>query len=201
MREVNEILANRLGKPEVLTHEGEEILLFKSKENPLSSILMTNGLSNSAMNVHEKHREEAYKELYFMLPSYWEIKEITNPKFNWVLHWLIHLKNYLQVNNTWFGHGHTMPCGKEMKALSNTMLQNHFILSRPIALQQDLAPITLADRQVGFLAIIPIFGDEMDYKQGKGTVKFFRKLEGAKITEKLDDFRKTSLRAKWRFFG
>jgi hypothetical protein len=41
----------------------------------------------------------------------------------------------------------------------------------------------------------------MDFKQAKGTVKFFRKLEGAKISEKLDDFRKTALRAKWRFFG
>ncbi|MBM3419378.1 MAG: suppressor of fused domain protein [Bacteroidetes bacterium] len=201
MGEVYEVLVKRLGNPEKIEFNGEELLLFKSKEQPLSSILMTYGLSDSAMNAHKKHLDEVHKELYFMLPSYWEVKELDNPKFNWVFHWLIHLKKYVLANNTWFGHGHTMPCGKDMKALSETMLQNHFILSRPIALSNDLAPIQLNNREVGFLAIIPIFGDEMDYKQGKGTVKFFHKFQSAKITEKLDDFRKTSLRAKWRFFG
>ncbi|MFM7300729.1 MAG: suppressor of fused domain protein [Crocinitomicaceae bacterium] len=201
MVEVYDALILRLGIPEKIDFNGEELLLFKSKEQPLSSILMTNGLSDSAMNTHEKHVDEAHKELYFMLPSYWEIHDLNNPKFNWVLHWLIRLKNYVTTNNTWLGHGHTMPCGKEMKALSETMRQNHFIISRPIALPNDLAPIKLVDREVGFLAVIPIFGDEMDFKQGKGTVKFFRKFEGAKISEKLDDFRKTALRAKWRFFG
>ena len=80
------------------------------------------------------------------------------------------------------------------------MLQNHFILSHPISLQIDLAPIPLKDKEIGFLAVIPIFSDEMDYKQGKGTVKFFNKLQGAGITEKLDDFRRTSLKSKWRLF-
>ena len=201
MESVREILSERLGFPKIIQFENEELLLFQSEEDAHSSILMTSGLSDFEMNVHEKHKKEAFKELYFMLPSYWEINELNNPKFNWVFPWLLRLKNYIISQNTWLGHGHTMACGKDMKALSETMLQNHFIISRPIALANDLAPIQLIDKEVGFLAVIPIFGDEMDFKQAKGTVKFFRKLELVQITEKLDDFRRTSLRAKWRFFG
>jgi hypothetical protein len=51
---------------------------------------------------------------------------------------------------------------------------------------------------VQFLAIIPIFPDEMDYKQGKGTLKLMRKFLSNGITEILDDFRGTVLRSKWR---
>jgi hypothetical protein len=200
MKEVKEILCERLGEPRIILFEGEELLLFKSKEIPLTTIVMTNGLADFPMNVHEKHKDEAHKELYFMLPSYWEVENLDNPKFNWVYHWLVRLKKYVVSTNTWFGNGHTMPCGKEMKSLSESMLQNHFILSHPISLQIDLAPIPLKDKEIGFLAVIPIFSDEMDYKQGKGTVKFFNKLQGAGITEKLDDFRRTSLKSKWRLF-
>jgi hypothetical protein len=48
------------------------------------------------------------------------------------------------------------------------------------------------------LAIIPIFPDEMDYKQGKGTFKFLQKLSNQGVTEKLDDYRSTVLKSKWR---
>jgi hypothetical protein len=40
----------------------------------------------------------------------------------------------------------------------------------------------------------------MDFKLGKGTFKFQRKLAQQNITELLDDYRMTALRNKWRFF-
>jgi hypothetical protein len=62
-----------------------------------------------------------------------------------------------------------------------------------------LVPAIINGKTIYFLAIIPIFEDEMDYKQGKGTQKLIKKLEGNGISEKLDDFRCTVLRSKWRF--
>lgn len=164
------------------------------------TVLMTNGLSDYTMPVPEKLIDRAHNELYFCLPSYWEWEDMTNPNMNWVFSWIQRLARYVRETNNWFGHGHTMPCGKDMQALSGTMQQNHFFLSDPMLLEEELRPITLADKTIHFLAIIPIFGDEMDYKQGKGTLKLSQKLVQHNVNEKLDDYRSTVLKSKWRFF-
>jgi hypothetical protein len=153
---------------------------------------MTTGLSDFQMKVHEKH---------FLIPSYWDLADEADVNMNWVFDWLTKLKNYVMKNDTWLGHGHTLPSGKDMPQISPNMKQNHFMLSDPIELTEELAPIKLADKSIGFLALIPIFADEMDYKQGKGTAKLFKKFEQAKVTEKLDDYRKTVLKNRWNFFG
>lgn len=163
------------------------------------TVIMTNGLSNYRMPVPEKLAGREYNELYFCLPSYWEWEDLENPRMNWIFPWIQRLAAYVQRQQSWFGHGHTMPCGKEMAALSETMLQNHFFLSDPILLQEELSPVELPDKTVHFLSIIPIFSDEMDYKQGQGTLKLFQKLQQHGITEMLDDYRRTVLKSKWRF--
>lgn len=184
---------------EVKVEEGEMPLLLLDLElkSPVT-VLVTNGLSNIKMPVPEKETGKEYNELFFCLPSYWNWSDLENPKMNWVFLWIQRLAKHVQEKNTWFGHGHTMPCGAEMKSLSETMLQNHFILSNPILLENELSPIVLEDKTIHFLSIIPIFGDEMDYKQGKGTFKFMRKLINQGVTEKLDDFRGNILKRNWK---
>jgi hypothetical protein len=104
-------------------------------------------------------------------------------------------------SDTWLGHGHTIPTGKELAMISPNMKQNHFILSDPLELEDELKPIAAGDKTIYFLALIPIFADEMDYKQGKGTAKLFAKFAQQNITEKLDDFRSTVLKTRWNFFA
>lgn len=179
--------------------EGEMPLLLLDLEiDSRVTIVMTNGLSNYKMPVPEKLAGREFNELYFCLPSYWEWDAYDNPQMNWVYKWIQRLAKYVVENKTWFGNGHTMPCGKDMEELSSTMKQNHFFLLDPILLEEALRPVTLQEKEINFLAIIPIFADEMDYKQGKGTFKLAQKLRSAGVTEKLDDFRATSLRSKWR---
>ena len=144
---------------------------------------------------------EAKNELYFYLPSYWDSSELDNPAMNWVFIWLERVKKYVIEKETWLGNGHTLPCGKEMNSLSSSMLQNHFIISNPIALSKFLTPITSEEKTIRFLALIPIFPDEMDYKQGKGTLKLLDKFKHKGVSEKLDDFRSSVLKRQWKFFG
>lgn len=179
---------------------GNFILISPTNKNG-NKILMTADLSNFKMNVHEKHIGEEYNELYFYLPSYWDITDLENPLMNWVFIWLQKLKNHVIEKNTWFGNGHTLSTSKNLMPLSETMKQNHFILAHPLELKEDLAPIILSDKKIHFLSVIPIFEDEMDYKQGKGTAKLLKKFEQAKVTEKLDDYRKTVLKNRWDFFA
>lgn len=194
------LLENRLGSFRELNTNWGSFYLFPSKQTIGAHYLITKNLSDYKMPVHEKHMGEEHNELYFFLPSYWNIDHMENENFNWVYVWLKRLEEYVMDNNTWFGHGHTMPCGRPFESLSSSMQQNHFMLARPIAADEDLKPISSNNKTIGFLGIIPIFEDEMDFKQGKGTAKLLEKFRSAGITEKLDDFRVTALKKKWRFF-
>jgi len=176
------------------------LLMIELQERSKIQVLMTNGLSNYKMPVTEKYVGKEFTELYFCLPSYWDLEDETNPNFNWVWTWIQRLTHFVLEKQTWFGVGHTIPAGNPPAPLSATMKQNHFFFSAPVFLQHSLKPLKISEKEVHFLAIIPIFEDEMDFKLGKGTFKFQRKLAQQNITELLDDYRMTALRNKWRFF-
>lgn len=163
-------------------------------------ILVTNTLHEYRMPVPEKEAGFEYNELYFCLPSYWEIEERDNPRMNWVFHWIERLTLFVQEKETWFGHGHTMPCGKEEKPLSDTMQQNFFMLSRPMLLEQELRPIEVDGKTVHFLAIIPLFENEFMYKYGKGTRKLTDRMSAKRVDEKLDDFRESVMKSRLQFW-
>ena len=200
---MKEALQQRFGEHRVLeipVSEGEMPLLIIDLElkSPVT-VIVTNGLSKYKMPVPEKFEGREYNELYFCLPNYWEWEDTENPQMNWVFPWIQRLAKFVVEKETWFGHGHTMPCGKEMESLSNTMKENHFLLSDPILLEEELAPVKLDDKTVHFLSIIPVYKDEFEYKQSRGTFKLLQKFRYQGITEKLDDFRVSIRRSKWRF--
>lgn len=177
-----------------------EIPLLKIRleiKSPVT-LLMTNGLSDYRMPVPEKMVGREFNELFFCLPSYWNLEKIEDPNMNWVFYWIQRMVKHVREKETWFGPGHTMPCGNPFQSLSPMMRENHFFLSDPILLADELPPLVIQDKKIHFLAIIPIFEDEMDYKQGKGTFKILKKFNQHGITEKLDDFRGSIMKSKWR---
>jgi len=201
MGELREKLIVRFGhdavKSIISPEDNSELLYIELKQKAVK-LLITDGLSGYNMPVPGKLKGREFNELVFCLPSYWEIENIDNERFNWVFTWLSKLSKYVVEHNTWFGPGHTIPCGNPFQAISSSMKSNHFLLSDPIFLEDELDPILLEDKLVHFLTITPVFEDEMDYKQGKGTFKLMTKLKNQGVTEKLDDFRATSLKSKWR---
>lgn len=163
-------------------------------------ILSTVGLSSYTMPIDEKHEDRTHVELYFCLPSYWDIKDETNPNFNWVFHWIQRLTNYVVNNKTWFAHGHTIPAGNPPTQLSETMKQSYFMFANPIALVKELNPVELEPHTVYFLAIIPLFSDEFEHKIARSTLSLIQKLEAKNYTEILDDYRSSCVRKKYILF-
>ncbi len=175
----------------VIPVEGDAcpLLLVEIDARTKVKVLMTDGLSDYKMPVPEKEIGREYNELYFCLPSYWDVEDTNNPRMNWVFPWIQRLVAYVRTNETWFGHGHTMPCGKEKQPLSETMKQNYFMLCHPLLLEEELSPMEIDGKTIHFLAIIPIFENEFTYKMGKGTKKFLERFIRSGNTENLDDFR------------
>ena len=202
MTTVETAFIHRFGEQNVssiaMKEGGIPLILLDLELNSRTKVLVTNGLSDYLMPVPKKLAGNEYNEIYFCLPSYWDLIDSENPQMNWVFEWIQRIAAYVLEKKTWLGNGHTMPCGSEMKSLSPTMRQNHFFFSDPVLLENELLPIEMCEKSVHFLAIIPIFGEEMDYKQGKGTFKFQQKLRTHGVTEKLDDYRGSTLKSKWR---
>lgn len=204
MTSLHQELINRFGEhrvAELPILEGEiPLLVLELESSSPVTLIMTNGLSDYSMPVPEKYIGREYNELYFCLPSYWDWQALENPSMNWIYPWIRKMAKHVVDKSTWFGHGHTIPAGKELSPLSESMKQDHFILLDPILLENELTPLQLNEKLIHFLAIVPIFKNEMEYKQAKGTYKFLRKLNTIGVTEKLDDYRGSVLNSKWMFW-
>jgi hypothetical protein len=161
-------------------------------------ILMTSGLSNYKMPVHKKYTGREHTELYFCLPSYWEI-ENPDEKYSWPVVWLHKLGKHLLDKQLWYGPGHSFE-NKDHTPLSSHMKSQHLILLDPMCLQEELAPKLLEEKTIFFLGLTPLYSEELDYKQAKGTFKLEKKMKAKMMTEKLDDFRVSFMRSRFRFF-
>ena len=202
--DIRKALVDRFGEKKVSivpsVINGEELFLIDLNDEKRVRILMTKGFSDHSMGVPDRFQDRNRLELFFCLPTYMDIEDPNDPNSNWVFTWLSKIPKYVVENETWIGSGHTFSAGKNGESLSNTMKQDHLILLDPLLVAEELAPLQINDKMVHFLAIVPLFSDEWDYKQGKGTVKLIRKLISKGVTEKLDDFRTTVLKGKWRIW-
>lgn len=195
-------LIKRFGADRVIdvpVQEGQIPLLMLDLElaSPVN-VLLTNGLNSNKMNLPENANGSEYIELFFCLPSYWEWEDTKNPNTNWVFDSIQRLAEYMLTKETWFGHGHTMPANEAKGPISSMMKEDNFLLIRPMLLERELAPVTVDDKLIEFLAIVPIFYDEWVYKQSKGTVKLIKKMINKGVNEKLDDFRESLMKSRWR---
>ena len=183
-----------------ISHNGELYFLLDLKQEKGVQVLITSDFQEYQMPIPEKLKGYEFGQLYFCIPEYWDLTDPENPEIRWLFEWLNRITTYTINNNTWLGDGHTYNCTKHGKQLSTTIRQDHLFISNPIFLEDELTPVELEDKTIHFWALIPIFGDEMDYKQGKGTVKLKKKFLIKGITEKLDEYRQTSLKTRWNFF-
>lgn len=203
--EITQALSDKFGahrieiKPNPL-HPSQTICFIYLELSVPLTIITTVGLSEYIMPVLDKWKGREHNELFFALPTYWDLEDINNPNFSWVYDWLFRLETFVREKNTWYGPGHTIPTANPPVTISNLMKQEYFIFLDPIFTAETLQPIQLSNKTVYFLAIVPIFGDELDYKMGKGTQKFVKRLQQRNMDERIDDYRHTALRSRLRFY-
>lgn len=195
---IENVIAERLNSKAILfTVNGVELALIPLENG--NKVLTTVKLHEYTMPVSEKWEGREHTELAFFLPSYWDADSAC-PNLKWTSNWLARLANHCIEKNTWFGPGHTIAAGNPPEDLSPTMKMRNFIFTNPIELEHTLAPKAHEGKLIYFLTVIPIFGDELDYKTGKGTLKFLRKFVLKGASEKLDDYRLTFLKSRWKMF-
>ena len=66
------------------TESDIDLLLISIVKRSPVQLLMTCGLAEYAQPVPEKYKTLQHIELYFCLPSYWDINAVDNPSMHWV---------------------------------------------------------------------------------------------------------------------
>ena len=195
-------LKNRFKEVSTLSRNGEDYFFISKPNGKSCNVLITSGLHQYRMSEETLDNSKSHKELYFLLPEYWYISHLDNAVQDWLFETLSKLKQYVIDNKTWFSDGHTMHANSEGKMLSKEMKQTYLMLTDPIFLQVELAPISVDSKQVGFLGVLPIFKNEFQHKQAFGTQKLMLLFERYQVTERLDEYRTNLVKSRWRrIFG
>ena len=186
------------GTVELITFGSESLGLLKREQEYLGSVLFTTDLSTVSLPVPSKYAQENRIELYFLLPDYWPL-ETSSSLFAWAAETLIEIKNYLKAGH-WAITGHTFkmptpPEGKFKEAGFDALL-----LMNPILVKESLAPIPCKDKVIHFKALCPIFKREKDVKEARGMEKFMERYLAKGNTEKLDEFRVSSVKTSLLFW-
>jgi hypothetical protein len=206
MSELRKALELKIGEHRVHSFSSNsedyiDLLLLDIETKIPMKILMTDGLSEYKMPVPERHEGKEFNEIYFALPSYWEIEEKENPLMKWPLDQIQKLAKHVIENETWYGAGHTFSNGNPPMPFSENMKQNHLLLTEPILLEDLFQPLEIGGKTIYFLAVVPVFEDEFDRKMSSGYLKFVRKFRSKNGNEVLDDYRTSIYRSRFRIFG
>ena len=143
-------------------------------------LLFTDGLSDRKQLVSEQFKDYERVELFFLLPDFFAV----DPN-SWPVYWLNKIAEVPQRFDTWFGPGDTIPTGSPPKNIAPDFQAGHFILSKPMELEEQFSKIT----GTKFLSVIPIFQTELDFKLRNSGTALLMKLQKKGKTDKVDMFR------------
>ena len=128
--------------------------------------LVTIGMGAHRMNVpsHLADRKLERAEMLICLPSNWDIQN-DDEKWYWPMRWLKVMARLPITNDTWLGWGHTVPHEKPFAA--NTDLSAMMLINPGLFfMDREQIPCRLPDGdEVRFYQMVPLFEDELNYKQ------------------------------------
>lgn len=201
MSSLKTALSKRFGAHRVSEYPSEtndyiDLLKLELETKFPLTVLMTNGMSDYKMPVNGHFEGKEHNEIYFCLPAYWDLKD---PNMSWPLELIQKLAKNVIENETWYSAGHTIANGNPAESFSTTMKQEYLLLTDPIVLEDYLQPLKLSEKEIHFLAIVPIFYDEYERKIYKGYPKWIRKFRSKNTTEILDEHRQSIHKSRWFF--
>lgn len=207
---ISEHITRYVGPIETVWHEQESDLVHLDihvvPPNPHRDAytLITSGMSQAPMKFeHEDGVDFMYAELMITLPPDWPMDEssIRDENYGWPLHSLYSLARLPHAYDTWLGTGHTIPNGDPPEPFSETAPFVGVILCPPVSIHEDFHTLYInPDKEIEFLALYPLYPEEMDLKLRKGADAIFQRFAQNNITDYVDPNRKSTTKKRWKWF-
>jgi len=150
--------------------------------------LFTTGMSDRPMAAPEELDDCRFAEVLICLPPDWKLsqKDFGDERNYWPIRWLKLLARLPHQYDTWLFTGHTIPHGDPASPFADNTELCCALLRRPLLFGEEFPLLELDDRMIHFLALTPLYAEEMDYKLRKGFQSLEERLDDAGVTELLD---------------
>lgn len=158
-------------------------------------ILFTTGMSYLPMNTPEGREDYRFAELMVCLPSDWQISDEAFKYYDnyWPIYWLKMLAKLPHEHNTWLGEGHTIPNGDPAEPLASNTAMDGIMLLPPIKADPGFHTLQMnEEHSVHFYSLVPLYGEEMNFKLNKGSDALTDKFDKHGIYELVDIQRKNT---------
>jgi hypothetical protein len=150
-------------------------------------LLMTNGISSIPLKTPKKDFSK-YIELCILLPKGWKLEneDWRKDKNYWPIKILKDIGRYPSRNDTWLGYGHSIPTGIPIIGTKFTGI----LLIKSKILPEEFQQIKYGRNKIELYTLLPLYGEELEYKKNNGTKKLLELFEEKNINEIINIKRK-----------
>jgi Suppressor of fused protein (SUFU) len=202
LHEITTHITKHLGEISIVFHEEVSDVVHvdvhhvkPNARNPYHR-LITSGMSDLPMRFPEEFKTPYSLELIVTLPPYWrlDMESFKNEDWYWPVRIIKSIARFPHKYNTWLARGHTLHGSNPPKPYaSNTNLQCALLLPSP-TVPDDFDILNLdPDPEIRFLAVVPIYEDELNFKLQFGLEELLEKFEAAGLTDLIDPQRQSVL--------
>ncbi len=159
--------------------------------------LVTSGMSDRGMNVPERAATPRHIELVVTLPERWWIGEeaFATENWYWPVRQLKTLARFPHKYDTWLGEGHTVTNDDPPQPLAPGTRLCGALLAPPQHVPQAFRELRIdARRTIHFLAVVPLYEEEMALKMRDGTAALVKLLRKHGVTDVVEPARKSVAR-------
>lgn len=156
-----------------------------TEEKPFH-FLITSGMSDLPMKVNGDPDDLAYAELMVVLPSWWEIssESFADEGWYWPFRQLKFLARFPHKYDSWFGYGHTIPNGDPAEPFAENTKLDGVILLNPCHVPDEFLTLTIDEHKtIEFLAVVPLYPEEMNFKLRNGVDALLDKLIDNRVSD------------------
>lgn len=203
---ISEHIQRHIGPVEMVFHELISDLVHidvhwvrPTSERPFHT-LITSGMSDKAMTVPEGAEELRYCELVICLPAAWplDMDSLRQEANYWPVRWLKKMARMPHEYRTWLGVFHTVPNGDPPQPLGPGTKLCYCCFLPPLLADGEFGTLSLDDeRTIHFLALVPLYREEMAFKLKFGMEKLIDRFDEAKVNELLNVRRRNVCRRRW----
>ena len=174
--------------------------------------LITSGMSDRPMKVPAGQEEKRYAELMICLPPTWQLGDqagqvtgqgvLSDERNYWPIRRLKMLARLPHEYDTWLGPGHTIPTGDPPTPFAENTKFCCMMCMPSATVDKAFWKLELPDRIIHFMALWPLYEEEMNFKLSKGLGATIDRLEqvGFETVEIVDVNRKNACAKRFGLF-
>ncbi|WP_295932058.1 suppressor of fused domain protein [uncultured Xanthomonas sp.] len=154
--------------------------------------LVTSGMSDLPMAVPEGLDAPRFMELVLTLPPDWpiEYEDFQDGCHYWPLRLLKTLARLPHKQDTWLGIGHTLSNGDPAMPYAPSVGFDSAMLFPQVTASDAFDELTIdANKTIVFMAVMPLYPEEMAFKLERGTEALLDRLDAAGIQDAIDPHR------------